>query len=86
MRLELEVDAAGRLRSFVFDRWGDPDQTRTWGQHPCGGVVTDYASIGGLTIPSAGRLGWFYGTDRQAEGEFFRYQITALDAIEAPTT
>jgi hypothetical protein len=84
-RLDLEVDADGKVRAFELDRWGDPDQAGAWDQHPFGGIVTDYASFGGLTIPSAGRIGWFYGTDRQDEGEFFRYQITALDVIGATT-
>jgi hypothetical protein len=79
--LHLEVDDMGRLRSSVFQRWGDPDRTGTFGLHPCGGEVTSYASFGGVSTPSAGRAGWFYGTDRWPEGEFFRYQITALELI-----
>ena len=66
-------------RVFVnFPRWGDPDHTGTWGQHPFGGEVTAYRTFDGLTIPSAGRFGWFFGTDRWSDGEFFRYQITTL--------
>jgi hypothetical protein len=26
-----------------------------------------------------GRIGWFYGTNRWSEGEFFRFQLTALE-------
>jgi len=63
----------------VFDRWGDPDETGSWAWHPFGGEITGYRSFaGGLTIPSAGRFGWRFGTDRWAEGEFFRYEITKL--------
>jgi hypothetical protein len=40
--------------------------------------VTGYATFDGLTIPSAGRFGWHFGTERWPEGEFFRYQITGL--------
>jgi hypothetical protein len=43
-----------------------------WWWHNCGGQVTAQAHFGGLTIPSAGGLGWFYGTDRWNDGEFFR--------------
>ena len=60
-------------------RWGDPDGTGTWGWHPFGGEISGHRTFGGLTIPSAGRLGWHAGTDRWAAGEFFRYEITALD-------
>ena len=45
---------------------------------PVRGRITGYASFAGLTIPSAGRVGWWYGTDRWAQGEFFRYRITDL--------
>ena len=30
---------------------------------------------------SAGRVGWFYGTARGADGEFFRYEITELRLV-----
>lgn len=75
------IDEDGRLLSMVFDRWGDPWQTGTWGRHPFGGEVTAHGTFDGLTIPSAGRFGWCYGTDRWSEGEFFRYQITKLQPI-----
>jgi hypothetical protein len=65
----------------VFDRWGDPDGTGTWDLHPFGGEVTAYATFGGLSVPSAGRFGWFFGTDRWSQGEFFRYRITELQLI-----
>ena len=75
-RYRIETD--GRLVSMVCHRWGDPDQTGAWGPHPFGGEVTAYRTFGGLTIPSAGRFGWFFGTDRWSDGEFFRYEITKL--------
>jgi len=83
--VEIEVhyllDGAGRLRSVVFDRWGDPDGAGTWGMHPFGGEVTAWATFDGLTIPSAGRFGWFFGTDHCDRGEFFRYRITELGLL-----
>jgi hypothetical protein len=48
---------------MVLDRWGDPDRTGTWAWHPFGGQITGYRCFAGLTIPSAGRLGWLR-TDR----------------------
>jgi hypothetical protein len=81
VELQLVVDGTGRLRSSVFRRWGDPDHTGTFGLYPCGGDVTSYAAFGGVSVPGTGRAGWFYGTDRWPEGEFFRYQITSLELI-----
>ena len=45
--------------------------------------MTGYRTFGGLTVPSAGRIGWFYGTDRWSEGEFFRFQLTDLEPMTA---
>jgi len=75
----LEDDA--RVRSVVFDRWGDPDGSGTWEHHPFGFEVSRYSTFDGVTIPSAGRAGWFYGTDRWSEGEFFRSEITDFHLV-----
>ena len=82
--LELVVDDLGRLREAVFQRWGDPDQTGTFGLHPCGAEVSAYATFGGVSVPAAGRAGWFYGTDRWPEGEFFRYRLTSMELLTQP--
>jgi hypothetical protein len=79
VELQLRLDEVGRVVALAFDRWGDPGGGFGW--HRFGGEVTGYASFGGLTVPSAGRLGWFWGSDRWAEGEFFRYRITELQPV-----
>jgi hypothetical protein len=68
------LDGDGRIRSFVFDRWGDPDNTGTWGWHPFGGEITAHGTFDGVTIPAAGRLGWYSAT----AGASFRFRITEL--------
>jgi hypothetical protein len=78
VQVTFTLDGSGAIRSFVFDRWGDPDGTGSWGWHPCGGEVTGYGSFGGLTIPTAGCLGWHYGTDRWPGSEFFRFEVLGL--------
>ena len=67
------VDDDGILRDVHVMRWGDPDGR--FGAHPFGGTVTQTAVFNAITIASAGTAGWWFGTDRQAEGEFFRYRI-----------
>jgi Family of unknown function (DUF6544) len=77
------LDGNGRMLSFSFDRWGDPDNRGDWAWHPFGGEITGYATFDGLTIPSAGRVGWYFGTDRWPASEFFRYRITELHLVTA---
>jgi hypothetical protein len=84
VELRLWLDAAGRIASLVFDRWGDPDSNGSFGWHQFGGEFTGYGSFQGLTIPCSGRLGWFYGEDRWPAGEFFRYQLTDLEPVAEP--
>lgn len=76
VQVEYRIDDEGRIRSLVFNRWGDPANDGVFGLHPFGGQVTAHSTFDGLTIPSAGSVGWFYGTDRWPDGEFFRYRIT----------
>lgn len=79
VRVDFTTTTDGLIRSVVFDRWGDPDETGAFGLHPFGGDFSAHATFNGVTIPSEGRLGWHYGTDRWSEGEFFRYRITDLE-------
>lgn len=76
LRYGLDDDAT--VRTLAFDRWGDPDGSGEWGLHPFGGEFSSQATFGGVTIPSAGRLGWHFGTDRWPAGEFFRFRITKV--------
>lgn len=71
----------GLVESVTFERWGDPDGGGEFALHPFGGEFTAHATFGGVTIPSEGSLGWFYGTERWSEGEFFRYRITELELL-----
>jgi hypothetical protein len=83
IELRYRLDGDGRIVSFVFDRWGDPDGSGAFAWHPFGGEITGYRTFDGVTIPSAGRAGWFFGTDRWPGGEFFRYRITELELVTA---
>ncbi len=73
--VEHQIDEAGRLVASSTLRWGDPDETGKWALHPFGVEVTATASIGGVTIPVAGRAGWHHGTDRWEAGAFFKFRI-----------
>lgn len=82
LHIALEDDA--RMRSIHLDRWGDGESNGTFDLIPFGVDVTDHGTFNGLTIPRAGRGGWFHGTDRWEEGEFFRYEITSLELVASP--
>ena len=82
--LQLTIDSAGLVQSVSLQRWGDPDGDGTWDWHAFGGEFDGHRTFSGLTIPSAGRLGWDVGTDGWSDGEFFRFEITSLELpIEA---
>jgi hypothetical protein len=84
LEVRYTIDEGGYLLSLVFDRWGDPDRTSTWSALPFGFKVTGYGSFDGVTIPCAGRVGWFFGTERWSEGEFFRFEITDFHLVTEP--
>jgi uncharacterized protein DUF6544 len=83
LRVVLDDDA--RPVSWAFDRWGDPTNTGSWGWHPFGAAVGGYVTFDGVTVPGTGLAGWFFGTQRWSEGVFFRYTLTDLGLVTAPT-
>ncbi len=72
----LRVHPDGSVRDVVLQRWGNPAGS-PFGPYPFGVSVENEAVLGGVTMPSVIRAGWFWGTDRQDEGEFFRATISA---------
>ena len=81
IEIRLVLDDLGRAVSFGVERWGDPNGRGEWGRHTFGGDVTEHRTFGGLTVPAAGRIGWFPGSAAWARGEFFRYRITDLELV-----
>lgn len=86
LELRNTIDGAGRVTESVFRRWGDPDRAGVFDWHSCGGDVTGYGTYGALTIPTAGRIGWGYGTEAWTNGEFFRYRLTTVEPVGEETT
>jgi len=75
LRPEIRVGADGTLRSVTMPRWASP-HGEPWGEYACGGILEGEASFGGITMPTRMRAGYFFGTERWGEGEFFRATIT----------
>ena len=85
LHLGIAIDAEGLVRSVHLDRWGDADGSGQADWYPFGVEVTRSRAFAcGITTPAEGTGGWFHGTDRWAEGEFFRYAISRLDPVVEP--
>lgn len=75
--VEVVVDGDGALRSLGLNRWNASAKPPAFG--PFGGSVgSTRAASNGVGIAGTGTVGWDWGTPRAAEGEFFRYRITAV--------
>ena len=78
-RLQITMHDDGRVRSTHLDRWSDPDNTGHFDWNPFGIEVVESRTFPcGITVPAEGTGGWFHGTDRWTDGEFFRYTISAI--------
>jgi hypothetical protein len=75
---EFHVGADGRLLGVAMQRWGNPGG-EPFGRYPFGVAVEAEATFSGVTMGSRLRAGWWWGTDRQPEGEFFRARITGAE-------
>jgi hypothetical protein len=73
--VELRVGRDGNLLGAGLQRWGNPDG-RPYGYYPFGVTVAAERTFAGVTIASTVRAGWWWDTDRQDDGEFFRAQFT----------
>lgn len=77
-RAEFSIGADGRLDGVVMQRWGNPGGA-PFGRYPFGVDIQAERTFAGVTIGSQLRAGWWWGTERQAEGEFFRATITGAE-------
>lgn len=73
--VNLRITDAGRLAEAWMMRWGNPGGA-TPGRYPFGVALEDEKDFSGVTLPSLMRAGWWWGTKRQGEGEFFHATIT----------
>ena len=60
-------------------RWGRDGGRYGW--IPFGMVADEERTFGDFTVPSAGRVGWWYGTPRWPAGEFFRFTVDEYTAF-----
>jgi hypothetical protein len=75
-RTRLALSRTGRLLAVSMQRWGNPDG-KGYARYPFGATFEDEQTVDGVTIPQELRAFWHWGTEREAEGEFFRARITS---------
>lgn len=73
--VELDVGPGGRLRGIRMRRWGNP-AGEPFARYPFGAAFEAEQRFAGIVVPTRLRAGWWRGADRQADGEFFRAEIT----------
>ncbi len=78
--LDLSIEPDGRVRTACIARWGDPawaeGAPHDYSEVPFGCIATAEKTFDGITIPTAMRVGWYFGSDRfETEGEFFRVTV-----------
>ncbi len=73
--VDLDIGDNGELRGVLIQRWGNPDGA-PFGRYPFGVGLDAEREFGGVTIPTRVRARWWWHTDKQTEGEFFRATIT----------
>ena len=74
----INVDDAGVLRSSSLPRWGRPD-SGPFQDHTFGVMFDGQQTIDGYSIATSIRAGWWFGTERWDEGEFFRCTVAGAE-------
>lgn len=74
------IAGSGRLREVRSSRWGNP-LGEPYGRYPFGVACYGRETFDGITVPRDITAGWFIGTDRWADGTFYRARTTRLTPV-----
>lgn len=74
----LDLLPNGQPTSCLIMRWGSVDK-EPFRYVPFGGTIEEEATFGGFTIPSKLSVGWNFGNEKYAEGEFFRCRVEGAE-------
>ena len=74
----LELLPNGQPTSCLIMRWGSVNK-ESFRYMPFGGTIEEEATFGGFTIPSKLSVGWNFGNEKYAEGEFFRCRVEGAE-------
>ena len=73
-QVTIDVDDRGSLRQAFLPRWGSPDKG-PFQEHLFGVECERETTFDGYTLPASIGAGWWFGSDRWSDGEFFRCEI-----------
>ncbi|MFV0460003.1 MAG: DUF6544 family protein [Actinomycetales bacterium] len=78
IRVQVGVDADGRLRSIRTMRWNSASSPP--GRQAFGGSIdAEFRSQTGIRVAGSGSIGWGFGTDDWPDGLFFHFQLTSTE-------
>jgi hypothetical protein len=73
--LHLVLGNDGSLKSAFIQRWGNPGGVREFGYHTFGVNIEREMKYKGVVIPAKGNAGWWFGSEKYSDGEFFRFEV-----------
>lgn len=74
--VDVTVDAGGRPRKVVLQRWSDANPSKTYQLQPFGGYLSQYKTFGGLRLPTRIEAGNFFETEDYFP--FFKATVTSV--------
>lgn len=75
--LTMTIDADGRLRAVMLERWGNQTDDGSYALISFGMDVLEERTFGDYTVPSRVAGGWWYGSDRYFD--FFHAEVEQLE-------
>lgn len=74
--VDLTVDADGKIREVVFQRWSNANAQREFQLQPFGGYLSGYREFGGYCLPTRIEAGNFFATPDYFP--FFKVNVTNI--------
>ena len=73
--LHLIIGDDGSLKQVYMQRWGNPGNSKKWEYLTFGVNIEKEMKRKGVVIPAKGNAGWWFGTEKYDDGEFFRFEV-----------
>ncbi|HPE34078.1 MAG TPA: hypothetical protein PLI65_04705 [Bacteroidales bacterium] len=73
--LHLIIGKDGSLKSAFINRWGNPGGVKKFNYSTFGVHIEKQFKYKGTMIPAKGNAGWWFGTEKYKDGEFFRFEV-----------